>query len=138
MKRKRLSIGSWAYCFGPYKDNPVPFNTVIEKLGKLGFDGVELGGFPPHPNPDELDTKPKRQELRRKVNDHGLDFSGLAADLWSFPIIPVEDTPPGCPPLNATWNLRKTLELTAFVWIPSAPRIFLRKKRSIQSLAGSV
>ncbi len=91
MKRIRLSIGSWAYCFGPYKDNPVPFNTVVEKLGKLGFDGVELGGFPPHPHPAQFDTRAKRAELKKKVADHGLAFSGLAADLWSFPIIPFED-----------------------------------------------
>ena len=37
MSTIRLSIGSWAYCFGPYKDNPVPFDTVIEKLGEAGF-----------------------------------------------------------------------------------------------------
>jgi sugar phosphate isomerase/epimerase len=87
----RLSIGSWAYCFGPYKDSPVPFDTVIERLGKLGFDGVELGGFSPHPNPAAFDTKSKRAELRKKVAAHGLQFSGLAADLWACPIIPVED-----------------------------------------------
>lgn len=91
MKPVRLSIGSWAYCFGPYQANPVPFDTVIEKLGSLGFDGVELGGFHPHPGPGTCDTKAKRAELRRKVADHGLAFSGLAADLWSFPIIPVAD-----------------------------------------------
>ncbi len=91
MKRVRLSIGSWAYCFGPYKDNPVPFDAVIEQLGKLGFDGVELGGFPPHPYPAQLDTKAKRKELREKVAGHGLEFSGLAADLWSCPIIPLRD-----------------------------------------------
>ena len=91
MKRIRLSIGSWAYCFGPYKDNPVPFDTVIEKLGKLGFDGVELGGFPPHPHPAEFDTKKKRAELKKKVAGCGLEFSGLAADLWSCPIIPQPD-----------------------------------------------
>ena len=95
MKRVRLSIGSWAYCFGPYKDNPVPFDTVIDKLGSLGFDGVELGGFPPHPHPALLDTKAKRAELKKKVSDHGLEFSGLAADLWSCPIIP--------PPDNSKW-----------------------------------
>ena len=38
MKPVQLSIGSWAYCFGPYQSNPVPFDTVIEKLGQLGFD----------------------------------------------------------------------------------------------------
>ena len=91
MKRIRLSIGSWAYCFGPYKDNPVPFETVIDKLGKLGLDGVELGSFPPHPHPAQFDTKAKRAELKKKVADHGLEFSGLAADLWSCPIIPLSD-----------------------------------------------
>src|SRR5215472_12294122 len=87
MKPVRLSIGSWAYCFGPYKDHPVPFATVIGKLAALGFDGVELGGFPPHPYPAQLDTKAKRADLRRQVRSSGLEFSGLAADLWSFPIV---------------------------------------------------
>ncbi len=91
MRPVRLSIGSWAYCFGPYQSNPVPFDTVIEKLSALGFDGVELGGFPPHPSPAEFETREKRAELRRKVAGRGLEFSGLAADLWSFPIITVAD-----------------------------------------------
>ena len=48
---KRTSIGSWAYTIGPYASNPIDFETVCRKLKALGFDGVELGGFPPHPNP---------------------------------------------------------------------------------------
>jgi sugar phosphate isomerase/epimerase len=91
MRPVRLSIGSWAYCFGPYTDNPVPFDKVVEKLGQLEFDGVELGGFRPHPSPAQLDTKQKRSELKKKVADHHLAFSGLAADLWSCPIIPQAD-----------------------------------------------
>lgn len=94
MKAVRLSMGSWAYCFGPYQDHPVPFDTVVAKLGELGFDGVELGGFLPHPNPAQFDTKAKRAELKKKVADHGLAFSGLAADLWSCPIIPQADNSP--------------------------------------------
>ena len=81
VKPIRLSIGSWAYCFGPYQDNPVPFEMVIEKLGRLDFDGVELGGFPPHPDPALFNTKAKRDELKKKVAGYGLAFSGLAADL---------------------------------------------------------
>ncbi len=91
MSRAKISIGSWAYCFGPYKENPVPFGTVIEKLGDLGFDGVELGSFPPHPGPKQLETKAKRTELKREVADRGLKFSGLAADLWSYPIVTTDD-----------------------------------------------
>ena len=91
MKPVRLSMGSWAYCFGPYQANPVPFDTVIEKLSVLGFDGVELGGFPPHPSPASHATPAQRAELRRKVAGHGLEFSGLAADLWAYPIIPADD-----------------------------------------------
>ena len=87
----RLSIGSWGYCFGPYKDDPVPFDTVIDRLGKLGFDGVELGAFPPHPYPAQFASKAARADLKKKVADHGLAFSGLAADLWSCPIIPQAD-----------------------------------------------
>jgi len=90
-KPVRLSIGSWAYCFGPYQNHPVPFDDVVAKLGELGFDGVELGGFPPHPHPAQFDTKAKRAELKKQVADHGLAFSGLAADLWSCPIIPQTD-----------------------------------------------
>jgi sugar phosphate isomerase/epimerase len=91
MSKAKISIGSWAYCFGPYKENPVPFGTVIEKLGDLGFDGVELGAFPPHPGPKQLETKAKRAELKREVADRGLKFSGLAADLWSYPIVTADD-----------------------------------------------
>ncbi len=129
MKRIRLSIGSWAYCFGPYKDNPVPFDTVIQKLAQLGFDGVELGGFPPHPHPAEFDTQAKRAQLKKKVADYGLAFSGLAADLWSFPIIPVDD--------NSRWMsaLERNLEFASHLGIDcirvdnvSPPDIFEKER----------
>ncbi len=30
--KKRISIGSWAYVFGPYWDNPIPFEKVVQRL----------------------------------------------------------------------------------------------------------
>lgn len=45
---KKLSIGSWAYAFGPYEDNPIPFDTVVKTLSELEFDGIEIGAFKPH------------------------------------------------------------------------------------------
>jgi sugar phosphate isomerase/epimerase len=99
---KRSSIGSWAYTIGPYAKNPIDFDTVCQKLKGLGFDGVELGAFPPHPNPgnpngpDEgwpgaMPEKSQRQELRAKLNERGLGLSGIAANLWGEKLINTDD-----------------------------------------------
>ncbi len=91
---KKISIGTWAYSIGPYQKNPVPFDEVVDKLAALGFDGLELGGFPPHPNPDDLATKEQRVAVREKVEKAGLRFSGLAANLWAQKLINTTDTTP--------------------------------------------
>jgi sugar phosphate isomerase/epimerase len=88
----KTSIGSWAYTIGPYGDKPVDFDTVCTKLSKLGFDAVELGSFAPHPNPDDLDTKEKRQAAVAKLKSYGLEFSGIAANLWGEKLINTNDT----------------------------------------------
>lgn len=90
---KKLSIGSWAYIFN--QEQPTnDFHQLIHKLSDLGYEGVELGGFNPHPGPDTCETKAKRQALKKDVADHGLQFSGLAADLWSQKLLTVEDSGP--------------------------------------------
>jgi len=89
---KKLSIGSWAYVFN--QEVVSDFHTVLHKLHDLGMDGVELGGFAPHPGPDSCDTKEKRQKLKQEVKDHGLEFSGLAADLWKHKLLSVADSGP--------------------------------------------
>jgi sugar phosphate isomerase/epimerase len=91
--KKKLSIGTWAYIFNQ-KEPTNDFHEILHKLQHLGYDGVELGGFHPHPGPDTCDTKAKRQALRKEVADHGLQLSGLAADLWSQKLLSVEDSGP--------------------------------------------
>src|SRR3954452_22015699 len=89
---KKLSVGSWAYLFN--QESPTTdFHQILHKLSDLGYDGVELGGFNPHPGPDTYD-RAKRRKLRQEVKDHGLEFSGLAADLWSQKLWSVEDSGP--------------------------------------------
>ena len=88
---KKISIGSWAYTIGPYEKNPVDFDTVCTKLKALGFDGVELGGFPPHPNPDDMPEASQRAELKAQMAERGLEFSGLAANLWGEKLINTDD-----------------------------------------------
>lgn len=91
---KKSSIGSWAYTIGPYQSNPISWDTVLTNLKEMGFDGVELGGFPPHPNPDDYSTKEQREKLVQQMKDFGLQFSGIAANLWGQKLINTEDTKP--------------------------------------------
>lgn len=99
---KRTSIGSWAYTIGPYAANPIDFDTVLSTLKSLGFDGVELGGFPPHPNPGNpngsnenwpgaMPEKSQRAELKAKMDSMGMGFSGIAANLWGEKLINTGD-----------------------------------------------
>ena len=82
---KKLSIGSWAYTFGPYQDNPVPFDTVVKRLGELGFDGVEVGAFKPHIDINDYPMRSDREAVQGLIAFYGLEVSGLAADFWSHP-----------------------------------------------------
>lgn len=99
---KQISIGSWAYTIGPYASHPVPFEIVCDKLKALGFDGVELGAFPPHPNPGNpngpdtdwpgaMPEKSQRAELRAQIAAKGLGISGIAANLWGEKLINTSD-----------------------------------------------
>jgi sugar phosphate isomerase/epimerase len=86
---KRISIGTWAYTIGPYQNNPVPFETVCQKLKELKFDGLELGAFnfhaQAHPTADNCKTRDERKKVVELVKSYGLQFSGIAADLWNYP-----------------------------------------------------
>src|SRR5579884_3545225 len=80
---KKLSIGSWAYIFNQEKPTN-DFHEILHKLHHLGYDGVELGSFGLHPTPLSHPSKASRLALKKEVADHGLEFSGMAVDLWSF------------------------------------------------------
>lgn len=110
---KKISIGSWAYTIGPYESNPVSWEDVIKKVAELGFDGIELGGFPPHPNPDNLPSKEERDACKQQVADLGLGWSGLAADLWSQHLIDTDD--------NSAYieTFRKNLQFCVDIGIPA-------------------
>jgi sugar phosphate isomerase/epimerase len=82
---RKLSIGTWAYAFGPYQQNPVPFDTVVRRLGELGYDGVEIGAFRPHVHPDDFPMDRDRERIRNLIRANGLEVSGMAADFWCAP-----------------------------------------------------
>jgi sugar phosphate isomerase/epimerase len=65
----KISLGSWAFSFGPYADNPIPFDRTARRMSEAGYDGIEVCGFPPHITLDRYPTKESRRELvfRRNV-----------------------------------------------------------------------
>ena len=120
----KISIGSWAYTIGPWAAHPVPFDTVLEKLKALRFDGVELGAFPPHPNPGNpngpdsewpgaMPEKSQRAELRARMKEIGLEFSGIAANLWGEKLINTDD------PSKYIQEFRRNAEFAADLGIPA-------------------
>ena len=106
--KKKLSIGSWAYIFNQEKPTN-DFHVILHKLQDLGYDGVELGSFGAHPTPFSHPTKADRQRLKKDVTDHGLAFSGIAVDLWSF-----KKPGPSIMDENATPYMAAFLGFTAF------------------------
>lgn len=85
----KISLGSWAFSFGPYAGDPVPFDKVVKRLAQTGYDGVELCGFPPHVALDDYPTRNSRRELKQLIAGSGLGVSGYSADFsWVNPIVP--------------------------------------------------
>lgn len=76
----KLSLGSWAFSFGPFAAAPVPFDAVVKRLAEAGYDGVDICGFPPHVSLSAYPTRQSRIDLVRFIDDQGLGVSGYAAD----------------------------------------------------------
>ena len=85
MSKKKTSIGAWAFIWGGYEEEPIPLTTVVKRLQELNFDGIELAAFPPHLAPEDFPTQAKRKEIKKLLDDHGLEVSGVAADFNAVP-----------------------------------------------------
>jgi sugar phosphate isomerase/epimerase len=56
---------------------------VILEAARAGYRGVEISGFPPHATLQALSAAPARTEIRRRMQDLGLEASGYTPDLTS-------------------------------------------------------
>ena len=85
----KVSLGSWAFSFGPYASNPVPFDKTVRRLSEAGYDGVEVCGFPPHITLEQYPARESRRQVARLLEDLELGVSGYAADLsGANPVVP--------------------------------------------------
>jgi len=79
--KKKISLGSWAFSFGPYADDPISFDATVKRLAEAGYDGIEICGFPPHITLEKYPDELTRRELVRFLRSYSVAVSGYAADL---------------------------------------------------------
>jgi sugar phosphate isomerase/epimerase len=85
--------GSWAFSFGPWAADPVPFETTARHLAEAGYDGIDICGFPPHVTLEKYATAESRASLVRFLEDLGLGISGYAGDFYtSSPVAAANET----------------------------------------------
>ena len=85
MAQPRMSIGSWAFSFGPFESDPWSFQRVLQYTADAGFDGIEINGFKPHPDPESYDTPAKCRQLMDEIGGYGLGVSGYAPSFADTP-----------------------------------------------------
>jgi len=81
----KISIGSWAFAFGPFAQEPWEFTRILQYAQDAGYDGVEINGFAPHPTPESHPTAASRSRLLEEIRFYGLGISGYAPDFTSAP-----------------------------------------------------
>jgi sugar phosphate isomerase/epimerase len=81
----RVSIGSWAFAFGPYERDPWSFERVCDFAAGAGYDGVEINGFRPHPHFDDFIGGKGAEDLKLRIRGHGLGVSAYAPDFHHVP-----------------------------------------------------
>src|SRR6266851_6885355 len=80
----KISMGSWAFTFGPYAEDPIPFDATVGRLCAAGFDGVEICGFPPHISLEEYPDVKSRKGVVSFLKANRLAVSGYNADVSSI------------------------------------------------------
>jgi sugar phosphate isomerase/epimerase len=80
---KKISLGSWAFAFGPYASDPVPFDRTAKRLADAGYDAIEVCGIQEHVTLEAYPSKESREPVRKMLDDLGLARSGYACDQYA-------------------------------------------------------
>jgi sugar phosphate isomerase/epimerase len=87
----RIALSTWTFVMPPYDEAPEDLESVLDRAAQLGYDGVEVGLFAPHPTAADLDTDAKRAEYRDAIESRGLGIAGVVADFAGCPSILTND-----------------------------------------------
>lgn len=72
----KYSFNTWVYSSFPSWLPAYPLKDTIERLARIGYDGIELGCASPHAWPYYLDNA-KRKEIKGWLRDNNIVFSSL-------------------------------------------------------------
>lgn len=72
----KLSFNSWVYSSFPVWVPAYPLSEVIERIARIGYDGIEIGAASPHAFPDYLGPE-RRREIRAMLEANGLALSSM-------------------------------------------------------------
>ena len=72
----RYAFNTWCYGSFPTWLPAYPLPLVIERLARIGYDGIEIGCAAPHAWPEFLSSA-DRTALRKQLDEHGITASSL-------------------------------------------------------------
>ena len=70
------AFNTWVYGSFPTWLPSYPLDEVIERLARIGYDGIEIGCAAPHAYPAHL-SQQRRKELKQRLTDSGLKAVSL-------------------------------------------------------------
>lgn len=74
----KYAFSTWAYSSFPCWVPSYPLKDTIERLAKIGYDGIELGCAQPHAWPYFLNGD-KRKQIRKWLDDNSIIISSMLA-----------------------------------------------------------
>ena len=80
----RISFNLWPFCSFPAWLPATPFEDAIERVARIGYDGVEVCAAAPHAWPPYL-TDERRTEMRAVLDHHGLGVSTICPAIGGGP-----------------------------------------------------
>jgi sugar phosphate isomerase/epimerase len=76
----KIALSAWTFIFPPYEEKPEPLDDVIARAAALGYDGLEVGWFDPHPTVQDLETEEQRAAYLDLFRSRGLGIAGVVAN----------------------------------------------------------
>jgi len=72
----KLAFNTWVYSSFPVWVPSYPLDETIERIAKIGYDGIEIGAAAPHAYPDYLSTE-RRREIKQLLQANGIALSSM-------------------------------------------------------------